>query len=549
MMPCQRLRISASLVSVILLLACQFWSQTSTCCGVFASSVSEDVICYYAVVIDAGSTGSRSFVYNITESNSTPSETSSRSITSIPRAKVRPGLSTLVHNSTEDIVAYMAPLLIDAAAVIPPSYYKSTQVYIKGTAGMRLLEENEQQYIWRALLEGLNRRDDIPFAIAAQQLGTISGSSEAYYAVLSSNYIEGSIDGDLNPVKDKSMVGALDMGGSSTQLIFFNGSLSSGQAVSEESFWSHSWLNFGVEIIREKVLKHVHNAYVSDLESEDKNNSDVSESDENEEKSLVVLSNPCGQLDHEYIYNERFVLRGTGDGRECVEIIKSVIWPHYPSKSDVENTERSSLPVCEVNGENKACAVDGIVHPPVGNQFFYGMSVYFYAFDCIRHHGPQPLPSWPNPTIQELSEAADQFCSIQWADLQKKFEGDEKHLYTRTMQLPFRCLEALYMVTLLESGFGFSTDKRQITLALEVQGKEVEWTLGFALAEIHYEDTPVEVTSSQLIRDEEVKGKDSMGVVRGVFATIVLRIRALLSLNLRAFFGRLFSWTKNFIRS
>mmetsp|Transcript_27338 Transcript_27338/g.37558 ORF Transcript_27338/g.37558 Transcript_27338/m.37558 type:complete len:166 (+) Transcript_27338:1362-1859(+) len=155
----------------------------------------------------------------------------------------------------------------------------------------------------------------------------------------------------------------------------------------------------------------------------------------------------------------------------------------------------------------------------------------------------------PNPTIQELSEAADQFCSIQWADLQKKFEGDEKHLYTRTMQLPFRCLEALYMVTLLESGFGFSTDKRQITLALEVQGKEVEWTLGFALAEIHYEDTPVEVTSSQLIRDEEVKGKDSMGVVRGVFATIVLRIRALLTLNLRAFFGGLFSWTKNFIRS
>ena len=42
------------------------------------------------------------------------------------------------------------------------------------------------------------------------------------------------------------------------------------------------------------------------------------------------------------------------------------------------------------------------------------------------------------------------------------------HSYTYPSQLPHRCLEALYIVTLLEKGFGFAPDSRSITFALEV---------------------------------------------------------------------------------
>jgi hypothetical protein len=54
---------------------------------------------------------------------------------------------------------------------------------------------------------------------------------------------------------------------------------------------------------------------------------------------------------------------------------------------------------------------------------------------------------------------------------------------TNEDKLPNRCVEALYITTLLEDGFGFRGTHRGITLALEVDGTEVEWTLGFALAE------------------------------------------------------------------
>lgn len=75
-------------------------------------------------------------------------------------------------------------------------------MFIKGTAGMRLLDENQQEYIWTSLYEGLPLYETagkkaIPFPILQQNLGIISGHSEAFYAVLSSNFIEGSIDSNL----------------------------------------------------------------------------------------------------------------------------------------------------------------------------------------------------------------------------------------------------------------------------------------------------------------------------------------------------------------
>ena len=158
-----------------------------------AEEISAIIINYYAVVIDAGSTGSRSFVLNITMQ---PNVAYSRHLTSITREKVRPGLSSFSDRPL-DAVEYIAPLLVDAATVIPEQYHSSTQVFIKGTAGMRLLDANKQKDIWDAIYHGLNSKETIPFRIEYDNLGTINGHQEAYYAVLSSNYIEGSINGDL----------------------------------------------------------------------------------------------------------------------------------------------------------------------------------------------------------------------------------------------------------------------------------------------------------------------------------------------------------------
>ena len=107
----------------------------------------------------------------------------------------------------------------------------------------------------------------------------------------------------------------------------------------------------------------------------------------------------------------------------------------------------------------------------------------------------------PNPSLDEIEESCHEFCTIDWEHAQQNMLGEEKkHRYTRDDQFAYRCFEGLYMSTLLEDGFGFNGTKRDITLALEVAGSEVEWTLGFALAEGPY---PTNHTTTLIIKNHQ----------------------------------------------
>lgn len=145
----------------------------------------------YYVVIDAGSTGSRGFVFKIDLYNN-----NTKIITSYSCGKVRYGLSTFI-NKPYDAIEYLYPLLVNASNIIPIQYHKFSSLYIKGTAGMRLLSSNDQQIVWDKLIYDLIHHPIINFHILAQNFGTIDGHLEAFYAVIASNYIVGSIDSHL----------------------------------------------------------------------------------------------------------------------------------------------------------------------------------------------------------------------------------------------------------------------------------------------------------------------------------------------------------------
>lgn len=145
----------------------------------------------YYVVIDAGSTGSRGFVFKIDIYNN-----NTKIITSHSCGKVRYGLSTFI-NKPHDAIEYLYPLLLNASNIIPNQYHKLSSLYIKGTAGMRLLSNDDQQLIWDELISDLIHDPNINFHILSQNFGTIDGHLEAFYAVIASNYIVGSIDSHL----------------------------------------------------------------------------------------------------------------------------------------------------------------------------------------------------------------------------------------------------------------------------------------------------------------------------------------------------------------
>jgi GDA1/CD39 (nucleoside phosphatase) family len=94
----------------------------------------------YSIVLDAGSGGTRMFVYQLS------GEGSELQVTALTRMSVDPGLSTFV--STPELAAgYLQPLFDHAIAVISAEHHSDTPVFIKSTAGMRLVPEQAQQQV------------------------------------------------------------------------------------------------------------------------------------------------------------------------------------------------------------------------------------------------------------------------------------------------------------------------------------------------------------------------------------------------------------------
>jgi hypothetical protein len=465
------------------------------------------------------------------------------------------------------VAHHMLPLFDYASDIIPPSFHASTPVRIAATAGMRLLPLDEQIRVYDALYEGLS--EQIPngrFTFSSLTRGdvfTLHGEREGFFGAVAANYLRGVIDAELRVIvhpdeepqqllqEDEKMenddglctnkfgmcepdaesivfgpshhyvpqqrhdvrahgpLGALDMGGSSTQIVYRRTGLEKriADAVNEavknegnlldvdvndeydvpshlhdDEFFSTSYLSYGADQFRERLW----DLWVSEAE---KLNTDPDISI----IGLPVISNPCSFVGHELSY-KGYTLIGMGDAVQCAEQINRLI-PHHDNAIDLDELYDENLIAAKIRTQqtttqdvnsSKRKMVGGVEHPPLpSGGKFYGMSLYFFTLDCLRELSDPDHPirvSWPAPSIEELTHALDGFCARKWqGDLEEV--QHEAHEHTRAEVLPHRCVEAVYMVTLLRDGFGFHPSSRDITFTQWVDGNEVEWSLGLALSE------------------------------------------------------------------
>ncbi len=516
-----------------------------------------DSLVQYAIIIDAGSTGSRSFIYKLDNINIDQGDEDIR-VESFRGLRKEPGLNDF--SSFYDIsspayelhggylAGYFLPMLTHAAGIVPDNYHNTTQIYIQGTAGMRLLSDEMQTTLWVNVVDELQNVEEVPFreGIRLENMGTIDGHEEAYYAVLASNFIAKRMGSSLKPKEGEVMVGALDLGGSSTQLVFHTGSVSGNAAVNSNDFWSHSYLGFGVNTLRQKVWDRLYmEQYGNDLSHPSSSSSDADAEINSETtsinkkkgfsrcamnlirslrttlvgsskkvaqkvrdwtkifgvKKITYVSNPCGNPGHEESYDDYngavtgVVMRGIGDVEECLRVIRKVMWPNTASTSssssspEEENEKDIEKPSCiPQNWDTEACAIDGMSHPHVTKisddeprvREYFAMSVYYYALDCIRSFAPTTIEEWPRPSTNQILTSVRSFCSVEWEHAELSYLG--QHRFTSDDQFPYRCLEGLFIVTLLNEAFGFDSNINTITYAVDLDGLEVEWTIGHALA-------------------------------------------------------------------
>jgi len=186
----------------------------------------------FSVIVDAGSTGSRVYVYEKVEG---------AELSGSRGAKAAPGLAAFA-DDVGGVAAHLAPFIRFARERVPEAEWPRTPFRIYATAGMRLVARARAAAVYDACFAALAPSG---FRVARRDLRTISGEDEAFFAGLAANYAMGSVDGDARRVSDV-VFGALDLGGASTQ-IAAPARAPTGERLRAGDFSVATFLGYGVE--------------------------------------------------------------------------------------------------------------------------------------------------------------------------------------------------------------------------------------------------------------------------------------------------------------
>lgn len=159
----------------------------------------------YTIVVDAGSSGSRAYVYRVAPDR----HDELPEVVLVDSKSVTPGISELDFDEAEGHQNLQA-LLDFAEETVPEAERRTTRFYIMATAGMRLLTETRRNSILEEVNDFFAKGHTFDFRGAT----VIAGSYEGLYSWLALNYADDRFD----PTTERE--GILEMGGASTQIAF-----------------------------------------------------------------------------------------------------------------------------------------------------------------------------------------------------------------------------------------------------------------------------------------------------------------------------------------
>ena len=489
----------------------------------------------FIVFVDAGSTGCRAHTFRVNYSadeegeegeEMTLSENDDKtsrlfSLTTVgKKVKSLHPLASLSGKSEKDIETALLPMLEGAMrkieaieekektngrrkrrrSPITTSFGKGGQsegksrvpLYVWATAGMRILTEKEQKELWRSVAS-VARKATPRFAIGREEehFKTIDGEDEGFYAWLAANYLVGvdvtsigaDVDGfgglteeernrlfrEMNNARKplEESVGAIDVGGGSAQVV----------TLSATGFMRKTKKITSMEQLRKAVRVKSYLGYGAN-HMEKRWREALAERGEKRD--------PCGFIGYEAKTSLNAILIGSGEYEKCALGLKKQIQKMLADDGNGDmRLPKASL--SEDVGQTKK---------------FLGMSLLYHVTHFISVVMPSSLVTFPKPTLLEIADAGKSLCATTWSVVSSDFDGKDPN--TPSDRLNGRCFDVALLDALLSIdensntvGFGFpkysagvssddsSNGLRMIEYAEDVNGSEVEWTLGAAISEIH----------------------------------------------------------------
>jgi guanosine-diphosphatase len=422
----------------------------------------------YALMIDAGSTGSRIHVYKFNNCGPTP-ELEDEAFKMTAKRPEGSGLSS--YKTDAEGAAKSLDVLMDVAMQTVPDEYRScSPVAVKATAGLRMLGEEMSTKILEAVRMRLETA--YPFPVVSREKNGVEimkGEDEGVYAWITTNYLLGKIGGpDQTPT-----AATFELGGGSTQIVFeptFRGAhdgglpekLADGDHKYELKFggrefvlYQHSHLGYGLMSAR----KAVHQLVVENMH---KANPSLTAWLDTPIRNPCLAPNMSRTVDvgfpdgHALGPTVTVQMEGPRDAlpAQCRALAEGIL--HKDAKCD--------LAPCSFNG----------IHQPSLEKTFAREDVYIFSYFYER---TQPLGMPESFTLRELHDLTATVCDGEksW----EAFAGIEGALEDLKGR-PEWCLDLTFMEALLHTGYEMPMD-REVKIAKQIKGKELGWCLGASL--------------------------------------------------------------------
>jgi len=384
----------------------------------------------YALVIDAGSTSTKAFVYTWDDNCGGTAGECLSDVSVLVNERWSPGISYYAGNDA-GLIAYFKPIINWANANVPD---EKAPVYFGATAGMRLLSVAQSTAIMQRLRQMLETFTFFDLGSDVERsVKILSGEEEGVYGWITVNHYL-----DNTYPKDGTAV-ALDLGGASTQVTF----------EPTEEILANKWSIVvptarTVDVYTRSFFKYGQNEFY-----------ELS-------KQQLTLSHPVGDIPHPCLFSGYNV---TDYGRTFV------------GTSDVVGCKAHILDMMQLNSFCffQQCTVDAEFFPSIPP----AMDVYAFAGFYFPVDELSVDPTDPSFTLAHVMGAADALCTRSWGwatDPANSINSDPPFLDTL-------CVRAYHMLLLLNEAYGLALTRQRVHIVQDINGNAISWNLGMLLHE------------------------------------------------------------------